>query len=93
VQSDRFEWDDDKARKNFAKHGVSFELASAAFDDDPEFIEFDDPDPSEERYKRLCRLDTRIYVVNYTERSDRTRIISARLASTREQQDYFDGQP
>ena len=29
-----FEWNDDKAETNFAKHGVSFLEASSVFDDD-----------------------------------------------------------
>jgi|HubBroStandDraft_6_1064221.scaffolds.fasta_scaffold57811_2 hypothetical protein len=29
----RFEWDQEKARRNVAKHGVSFEEASTAFGD------------------------------------------------------------
>ena len=28
-----FEWDEDKARRNLAKHGVSFEEASTVFSD------------------------------------------------------------
>ncbi|HVZ71410.1 MAG TPA: BrnT family toxin, partial [Polyangia bacterium] len=29
----RFEWDPEKARRNLAKHGVSFEEAATAFAD------------------------------------------------------------
>jgi uncharacterized DUF497 family protein len=29
----RFEWDPEKARRNLAKHGISFELARFVFDD------------------------------------------------------------
>ena len=29
----RFEWDDDKARANQTKHGISFDEASTVFDD------------------------------------------------------------
>ena len=28
-----FEWDEDKNRANYAKHGVSFEIACKIFDD------------------------------------------------------------
>ena len=31
--SDVFEWDQTKAAENYAKHGVSFEAAKAAFSD------------------------------------------------------------
>ena len=87
MQDDEFEWDDRKAVRNISKHGVSFELARAAFDD-PLAIDEDDPDPDEERYNRLCRFDVSLVVVCYTERDDRTRIISARKANQHEQYIY-----
>jgi uncharacterized DUF497 family protein len=37
----RFEWDEDKARRNVRDHGVSFREASLAFDD-PHAIRGDD---------------------------------------------------
>jgi uncharacterized DUF497 family protein len=43
MRDDDFEWDDEKAISNFAKHGVTFEQARAAFDD-PNHIEVDSPD-------------------------------------------------
>ena len=42
-----FEWDDAKAARNAAKHGVSFEIAREAFDD-PNSIEEADPEPDED---------------------------------------------
>ena len=33
MQDDDFEWDDNKATQNFARHGVSFDTARLAFDD------------------------------------------------------------
>ena len=56
VRDDRFEWNDGKAAKNFAKHKIRFELARAAFDD-PRMYEVDDPDPDEERWNRTCRIE------------------------------------
>jgi uncharacterized DUF497 family protein len=41
-----FEWDEDKARSNFEKHGVSFEEASSVFLD-PDFLAIDDPTASD----------------------------------------------
>ena len=43
----RFEWDPEKARRNVAKHGVSFEEAATAFGD-PLSLTIFDPDHSEE---------------------------------------------
>jgi uncharacterized DUF497 family protein len=33
MKDDDFEWDEAKAAANFAKHGVTFEMAQEAFDD------------------------------------------------------------
>jgi uncharacterized protein len=80
---DKFEWDDSKAASNLAKHGVSFELARAAYDD-PLAIDEEDPDPDEERFNRLCSFDVTLVVVCYADRGDRIRIISARKANKHE---------
>ena len=37
-----FEWDDDKARANIAKHHVSFELAKRVWDDPLVFVGLED---------------------------------------------------
>jgi uncharacterized protein len=33
MQTDEFEWDDAEAARNLAKHGISFEQATFAFED------------------------------------------------------------
>jgi uncharacterized DUF497 family protein len=88
MRDDEFEWDDRKARRNARDHGFTFEQARLAFDD-PDSIDRLDPDPDEERFKRLCRIDQRVLVVIWTNRGNRTRIISARPANKHEQQAYF----
>ena len=88
MRDDGLEWHDDKAAINFRDHGVTFETARAAFDD-PDHFEVDDPDPHEVRFNRGCRYETDIFVVTYTERGDRIRIISARPATRHEQRLYF----
>ena len=45
-------------------------MARMAFDD-PDSFDRDDPDPDEERFSRLCRLDDRIFVVVWTNRGKR----------------------
>jgi len=60
-----FDWHDDKATRNLAKHGVSFEEAVTAFDD-PLYIGFFDPEHSEgeHRYIRVgCSERGRVLVV------------------------------
>jgi len=86
----RFDWDPGKAKRNFAKHGVSFDEAATVFDD-PLYVDFFDPDHSEEesRYIRVGYSNQkRILVVAYTERGEQTRIISARAATRQERQAY-----
>ena len=85
-----FDWDQNKAARNFARHGVSFDEAATVFDD-PLYLDFFDPEHSDEehRYIRVgCSKQHRILVVSYTEREDMTRLISARLATRKERQSY-----
>ena len=42
-----YEWDENKARGNLSKHGVSFDEAKTVFDD-PLYVDFYDPDHSDE---------------------------------------------
>jgi len=88
MRDDEFEWDDRKAARNLRNHGVTFEVARSAFND-PDSINREDPDPDEERFSRLCRLDHRVFVVVWTLRGRRIRIISARPANKHEQEIYF----
>jgi uncharacterized DUF497 family protein len=90
----QFEWNPDKARSNLIKHGVSFNEASAVFND-PLSVTFPDPDHShgEERYViiGLSNAD-RILVDPHTDRADLVRIISAREATRNERRFYQDGE-
>jgi uncharacterized protein len=85
-----FEWDPAKAADNLRKHAVSFEEACTAFAD-PLSILIHDPDHSdvEERYLVLG-LSTlgRLLVVAFTERGEKTRLISARIATRYERRQY-----
>ena len=87
----RFEWDVEKNFLNKAKHGFFFEEILAAFDD-PFFLEAYDYDHStvdEIRWKGILSFDRRIYFfVSYTERENRTRLVSARLAEPAEREWY-----
>jgi uncharacterized protein len=84
----RFVWDARKARTNLKKHGVSFEEASTAFDDqlgayypdslhDDRFILIG--------YSRRRRL---LYVVHAEVTPEAIRIISARKATRHEKARY-----
>lgn len=88
-----FEWDSDKAGTNLRKHRVSFEEASTIFADSLA-VTIHDPVHSdeEERYIILgVSVENRLLVVVFTDREDRIRIISARVASRRERKDYEEG--
>ncbi len=82
-----FEWDEDKARSNLEKHGVSFEEASSVFLD-PHFLATDDPTALDRfialGFSRLARL---LFVV-HLERGEKVRIVSARRASRSERKTY-----
>ena len=84
----RFEWDPRKAASNLRKHGVSFEEARTAFDDE---LGAYYPDRSHATrfiligYSKRRRL---LYVVHAEARADTIRIISARKATKHEKAHY-----
>lgn len=85
-----FEWDPKKARLNVKTYGISFDEASTAFRDllsrtivDPLHSE------NEDRFVLIGRsIRGRLLVIVHTERADRIRIISARLATNKERFRY-----
>ena len=93
MDEDEFEWDAGKAESNFEKHGVSFEAARWVFDDvfALEHCDFDS-EPGEVRYVITGMVNDVILTVVYTERGERTRIISARKATKHEQAEYYRSQ-
>jgi uncharacterized protein len=90
MTSDDFEWDEAKATENYAKHGVSFELATKVFKDPFAIERLDDrEDYGEDRFILIGTAEGTVLTVVYTERNSRIRLISARQATKREQDDYF----
>jgi uncharacterized DUF497 family protein len=90
-----FEWDPEKAAANARKHGVDFAEALTVFADALE-LTIADPDHSdgERRFLSIGRSGAdRLIVVAYTERGDRTRIINAREATSKERKDYESTNP
>lgn len=88
-----FDWNPDKAARNFEKHGITFEEAKTVFDD-PLFVEFFDPDHSEAEQRFLiigASHQNRLLIVSYTERDSRTRLISARELTAQERRIYEQG--
>ena len=88
-----FEWDKDKAKRNLKKHGVSFEEASSVFGD-PLALTIPDPVHSEEEDRSITLGESnrrRLVVVVSTDRANNIRIISARVATRKERNEYEKG--
>jgi len=88
VQGTEFEWNDEKARVNYDKHGVTFEEAVEAFFD-PFHVSGDATRGEEERQFIIgYSLSQRLLLTVYIERFDTLRIISARPATRAERRVY-----
>lgn len=86
----KFEWDEEKNRINKLKHGIDFNIAIHVFDDENRIEIYDiEHSTDEDRYNTIGLVHDILFVV-YTERRDRLRIISARLATERERRLYYD---
>jgi hypothetical protein len=87
-----YEWDPAKAQANLRKHGVPFLMACEVFKDGSrrEHTDVSD-DYGEERWIVLGRVGQKILSVVYTQRGQRTRLISARRADLNEQRSYWIG--
>jgi uncharacterized protein len=84
----RFEWDRRKAAANLRKHGVSFDEAATAFEDELAAYYPDSLHP--ERFVMLgfSRQFRLLYVVYAEAEAEAIRIISARKATKHEQARY-----
>jgi uncharacterized protein len=88
MRDDEFEWDDRKAKRNDREHGVTFEIARLAFDDPNAIDRLDLDESGEDRELITGLVGDVLLTVCFVERGHRKRIISARKASQREQDDY-----
>lgn len=86
----KFEWDEEKNSLNKQNHKISFETAAHVFSD-PNCIEIYDFDHSidEDRYIAIGLVGEVLFVV-FTERKEKIRLISARLATKAERSLYYD---
>lgn len=84
-----FEWNKEKAKANFLKHGVSFEEAELAFEDESAVEIFDELNSDKEiRYQIIGLSPLRLLFVSFTVRNGKIRIISARKANTKQIEIY-----
>lgn len=85
------EWDEAKNVANQRKHRISFEEARQLFESGVDFFEIFDREHSdfEDRFVAIGPISRGLVLVVYTElENDTIRIISARLATRREQALY-----
>lgn len=90
AQALTFEWDDEKAASNLAKHGVSFEEAETVFADPLAGIG-PDPDHSVREQREIAAglsAAGRLLLVSFMERRGAIRIISARELTPPERRLY-----
>lgn len=88
----QFEWDDEKDRKNIAKHGIGFRTAILVFKDQNRLEKYDEAHSLvEDRYLTIGEIGGTFMVVTvvYTERPEAIRIISARRATKAEKEEYY----
>ena len=78
-----FEWDENKNLENVKNHGISFEQAVAAFDDQLA-LPLEDPEHSDEnetRYALVGLCEIGLIFVSFTYTDKNIRLISARNAT------------
>ena len=88
----RFEWDEEKDRRNQGKHRVSFETGQLVFDDPHAVSILERVVDEEERWQTLGQVDDVVLLVAHTYRGNDEdeviRIVSARKATPRERRIY-----
>jgi uncharacterized protein len=88
-----FEWDERKSRRNLRERGFDFEFVTGIFSGP--CIEEEDTrkDYGERRFVTTGAIEDGVFVVVYTWRQKRRRIISARSAKRRERDEYRKAYP
>lgn len=86
-----FEWDEQKDRVNFTKHGIHFKTAAKVFLDPNKLIREDEEHNEELRYDVLGMVSKVLFVVCVFKDDNRIRLISARIATAAEKARYEDG--
>ena len=91
----RFEWDEEKAKENERKHGISFERAIEVFDDPLQISKRNRIENGEQRFQIIGRIEANILIiVIHTVQENGIeiiRIISARPLSSSERRVYEHG--
>lgn len=92
-----FEWDDNKAKSNLQRHGISFDEAAKIFDDPLCLSEQDRIENGEKRWATIgllngCVLLLVAHTIFEDDSIEVLRIISARHADKKERKRYEHGQ-
>ena len=88
LQGIEFEWDEDKYAVNLRKHKVKFEEAAEVFFDPLSIIVDTSVEEEQREYVLGFSSSAKILFVVFVERGVRTRIVSARPATSQESNDY-----
>ena len=83
-----FEWDEEKERINFIKHGIHFKTAARVFLDPNKLIREDIEHPEELRFDILGKVGKVLFVVCAFREQNSVRLISARIATGPEKARY-----
>ena len=83
------EQDDNKAELNWKKHKIYFEDAAYIFLDDDRIEYYDELHSNDEDRWKVVGKVRDVLVVIYTERGEKYRLISARFANKREEDEYY----
>ena len=83
------EWDDEKAKLNKKKHKITFEFAAKVFLDENRYDDYDEFHSDEEDRIKVVGRVGKILALIYTERGEKYRLISARLATGKEEEKYY----
>jgi uncharacterized protein len=93
----RYEWNEEKSRRNRKKHGVAFEAAVKVFNDPFLLLIEDRIEQGEQRWHAIGAAEAAILLVVHAYRMESEhgeeeiiRIISARPADKGERRRYFD---
>jgi len=86
-----FEWDEEKDRINFQKHGVHFRTAVKVFKDPWILFREDREHGREERYNIIGKAAKVLFIVVTVRNENTIRIISARIADRKEREIYENG--
>lgn len=79
----KFDWNKEKSRTNWDKHGIDFQTAKNLWLDEDQ-IEIHAPHPIEDRRIIIAKYRNKTWAAIYTVRDDTIRIISVRRARKRE---------